>query len=126
MIFAGVRPEQADSITWAFGYGIGTSPRLGRKTFLNIELSSEQLVKGNVAALNLVNRAYLGFDYQVSKGFGLFAGPTLNYRVYDNSYTDHPELFTNFIPTIQSEKFYSTNDIATQLWWGFRAGVRFF
>lgn len=126
MIFAGVRPEQADSTTWAFGYGIGTSPRLGKKTFLNIELSSEQLVKGNVAALNLVNRAYLGFDYQLAKGFGLFAGPTLNYRVYDNSYTDHPKLFTNSGQTIQSEKFYATNDIATQLWWGFRAGVRFF
>lgn len=126
MIFAGVRPEQADSVTWAFGYGIGTSPRLGMKTFLNIELSSEQMNKGNVLAMNLINRVYLGFDYQISKRFGLFAGPTLNYRVYDNSYTDHPELFTNFSPTIQSEKFYATNDIATQLWWGFRAGVRFF
>ncbi len=126
MLFAGVRPEQADSVTWAFGYGIGTSPKLGKKTFLNIELSSEQLIKGNVAALNLVNRAYIGFDYQLAKRFGIFAGPTLNYRVFDSSYTDHPKLFTNSGPTIQSEKFYSTNDIATQLWWGFRAGVRFF
>ena len=126
MLFAGIRPEQADSVTWAFGYGIGTSPKLGKKTFLNIELSSEQLVKGNVAALNLVNRVYLGGDFQIGKGIGIFAGPTLNYRVYDNSYTDHPKLFTNSGPTIQSEKFYAANDIASQLWWGFRAGVRFF
>lgn len=126
IIFAGVRPEQADSTTWAFGYGIGTSPRLGKKTFLNIELSSEQLVKGNVAALNLINRVYLGGDFQIGKGIGIFAGPTLNYRVYDSSYADHPKLFTNSGPTIQSEKFYAANDIATQLWWGFRAGVSFF
>ncbi len=126
MLFAGMRPEQADSVTWAFGYGIGSSPRLGRKTYLNVELSSQQLNKANVLALNLVNRAYLGFDWQTVKGFGLFAGPTLNWRVYDNSYTDHPETFSYFTPNILSENSYPDQDLASQLWFGFRAGVRFF
>lgn len=126
LLFAGVRPEQADSTTWAFGYGVGTSPRLGRKTYLNIELSSEQMNKGNVLAINLINRAYLGFDYQISKGFGLYAGPTLNWRVYDRSYTDHPELFTYANPKIRSEKTIPVDNLASQFWVGFRGGVRFF
>jgi hypothetical protein len=126
ILFAGMRPEQADSVTWAFGYGLGTSPRLGKKTFLNIEVSSEQMIKGNVAALNLINTAYLGFDYQVVKGFGLYAGPSLNWRVYDSSYTDHPEVFDYVTPKILSENTYTAENLASQLWFGFRAGVRFF
>ncbi|GAA0878373.1 hypothetical protein GCM10009119_13410 [Algoriphagus jejuensis] len=126
IIFAGVRPEQADSTTWAFGYGIGFSPRLGRKTFLNIEFTSEQMNKGNVVAMNLINRAYLGFDWQMVKGFGLYAGPSINWRVYDSSYTDHPVTFYYVQPKILSEKYLPMDDIASQLWLGFRAGVRFF
>jgi hypothetical protein len=126
ILFAGMRPEQTDSITWAFGYGVGTSPRLGKKTFLNIEVSSEQLVKGNVEALNLINTAYLGFDWQVVKGFGLYAGPSLNWRLYDRSYTHHPEVFDYVNPKIISEKTYSVENLSSQLWFGFRAGVRFF
>lgn len=126
ILFAGFRPEASDSVAWSFGYGIGTSPKLGKKTFLNIELSSEQFNNGNVAALNLISKVYLGFDYQVAKGLGLFVGPTLNYRVYDSAFDGHPDLFTYANPKILSEKFFATNDIGTQLWWGFRAGIRVF
>ncbi|WP_228527854.1 carboxypeptidase-like regulatory domain-containing protein [Pararhodonellum marinum] len=126
MIFAGVRPEEADSTTWAFGYGVGTSPRLGKKLFLNLELSASQMNKGNVAALNLVNKAYLGLEYQIVKGFGIYFGPSLNWRVYDSSFMDHPELFTYTKPNIQNESTLPADNIATQLWIGGRAGLRFF
>lgn len=125
MIFAGMRPERADSVTWAFGYGVGSSPKLANKLFLNIELSSQQLLKGNLEALNLINRGYLGLDYQFANKVGIFAGPSINWRVYDSSYSDHPELFTYTSPKIISEQDYP-DDIKSQLWWGFRAGVRFF
>ncbi len=126
MLLAGLRPEQTDSGAWAFGYGIGTSPRLGKKLFLNFELSSQQLIKGNIAALNLVTRAYLGLDFQVTKWLSFFAGPTLNLRVYDPSYLEHPTLFTFSGPNILSEKKYPRDNLASQSWWGFRGGVRFF
>ncbi|WP_373520147.1 hypothetical protein [Aquiflexum sp.] len=126
MIFAGVRPEMADSTTWAFGYGVGTSPRLGKKLFLNLEVSSSQLIKGNVEALNLVNKAYVGLEYQIVKGFGIYLGPSLNWRVYDSSFTRHPDLFTYSNPPIRNENSLPTNNISSQLWIGGRAGLRFF
>lgn len=126
MLFAGMRPEQADSTTWAFGYGIGFSPKLGKKTYLNIEFSSQQMNKSNVAEVNLINRAYLGFDWQMARGFGLYAGPSLNWRVYESDYTDHPDLFTYSDPKIISEYTYPVENLAGQLWLGVRAGVRFF
>ncbi len=126
MLFFGIRPEVADEVTWTYGYGIGTSPRLGQKTYLNIEVSSEQLNKGNVSALNLINRAYVGLDIQVGKKLAVFAGPTFNFRVYDESYSGHPDLFSYSGPQTFSERFYRHEDLARQLWWGFRAGVRLF
>lgn len=125
ILFAGIRPELNEQPTWAFGYGVGTSPKLGRYVFLNIEASSEQLSKGRVEALNLVNRLYVGADVQLSKKLAVFAGPTLNLRVFDDSFAGHPELFTYTNPQIRNENIYP-EDISSQWWWGFRAGFRIF
>lgn len=126
IISVGMRPEQSDSVTWSFGYGVGTSPRIFKKLYLNIEATANQVNKGNVEALNLVNRVYTGLDFQVARKFALYAGPTLSIRVYDTTFNQHPELFTYYTPTIQSERTYPQHDLATQVWWGFRAGIRFF
>ena len=126
MIFAGIRPEIADSTTWAFGYGLGVAPRLGRKVSLNFEVSSSQLNLGNVAALNLINKAYLGLEYQFVKGFGIFLGPSVNWRVYDNTHNAHPQLFTYSNPSILSENTFPEHNLSSQLWVGGRAGLRFF
>ncbi len=126
MLFAGMRTNSSDSTTWAFGYGIGSSPLLGKKTALNIELSTQQVNKGNVSALNLVNRLYIGLEFRLAKKIHFHAGPSLNLRVYDSSYADHPTLFTYTNPTIISENSIPSENIATQLWIGGRAGFRFF
>ncbi|MEN2283333.1 hypothetical protein AAGF08_14405 [Algoriphagus sp. SE2] len=126
ILSAGIRPEISNNIVWAFGYGVGTSPRLGKKTFLNLEVSSEQLSNGNVEALNLINRFYLGFDFKAAKNVGLYAGPSINFRVYDTSYSNHPDLFIVDGARIFSERSYAYEDLASQFWWGFRAGIRFF
>jgi hypothetical protein len=125
ILFAGIRPEINEDVTWTFGYGVGTSPRLGKKTFLNVEVSSEQLNKGDVQALNLINKLYVGGDYQVTKKLALFAGPTINFRVFDDSFDGHPELFTYTKTQIRNENTHPEN-ISSQWWWGFRAGFRFF
>lgn len=126
IISVGIRPEKSDSVTWSFGYGVGTSPRIFRKLYLNIEATANQINKANLGALNLVNRIYTGLDFQVARKFAVYAGPTLSIRVYDTTYNNHPDLFTYYTPTIQSEKAYTQNNLATQVWWGFRAGIRLF
>jgi hypothetical protein len=125
ILFAGIRPEINEDVTWSFGYGVGTSPRLGKKTFLNVEASSEQMNKGEVQALNLINKLYVGGDYQVAKKLALFAGPTINFRVFDDSFDGHPDLFTYTKTVIRNERAHPEN-ISSQWWWGFRAGFRFF
>lgn len=127
MIYAGLRPEPSDSVTWSFGYGIGSSPKIGKNLHLNLELSSEQLNKGNVAALNLISRAHVAVDWQVSPKVALFAGPTFNLRTYDLSFSMHPETFSLFQPRLQSDReLLGGSGWGRQSWWGLKAGIRFF
>ncbi|GAB3233670.1 hypothetical protein J0A67_20945 [Algoriphagus aestuariicola] len=124
IFFAGLRPESNEQVTWSFGYGLGTSPKLGKKTYLNIEISSEQLSQGGMHALNLINRGYIGAEFKATKNFAIFAGPTANFRVYDTSYAFHPELFTYTNTKIHND-VYHPEDLGSQFWWGFKAGFRF-
>lgn len=124
IFFAGIRPAWENQVTWTFGYGLGTSPRLGKKIYLNIEVSSEQLSQGGVHALNLINRGYLGAEFQAGKRVAIFAGPTVNFRVYDSDYPFHPELFTYTDMKVHHD-VYHPEDLGSQMWWGFKAGIRF-
>ncbi|TFV96094.1 hypothetical protein E4S40_07665 [Algoriphagus kandeliae] len=126
ILSAGIRPEKADSTTWSFGYGIGTSPRLGKKTYLNFELNTSQMNKGKVLATNLINRIYLGIDYQLAKGVGIYGGPSFNIRIFDTSFDDHPETFAYFNPRVFGRKSIENLNLGQEIWWGFRAGIRFF
>ncbi len=126
ILTAGIRPENADTLTWSFGYGVGTSPRIGKKVFLNFDLTSNQVMRGKPEALNLVNKFFVGFDYQVGKKLAVFGGATLNWRVYDSAFEKHPELFTWHTPSMVYETVSVTRDIGQQLWWGGKIGVRFF
>lgn len=126
ILLGGIRPDDTNVNTYTFGYGIGSSPRLGKKTYLNVELSSQQLTRGNLAAINLITRFYLGFEYQITRYVGVFAGPSINWRLYDESYDFHPETFTYTSPKILSENSFAGNNLADQFWIGGRFGVRFF
>jgi hypothetical protein len=126
ILSAGIRPENVDTLTWSFGYGVGTSPRISKKLFLNFDITSNQVVQGRVEALNLVNKIFVGFDYSITRRFAVFAGATLNWRVYDLDYTGHPDLFTWHTPSITYETTNLSRAIGQQLWWGARIGVRFF
>jgi hypothetical protein len=124
IITVGVRPEPADTVTWSFGYGIGTAPKLSEKLFLNIDITANEVLKGDIDKLNLVNKLYLGVDYQIKKKLSITAGATLNFRVYNADFTNHAKLFTYYTPTIFSEGglSHTTN---YQMWWGGKVGIRF-
>lgn len=125
IITAGVRPEESDTVTWSFGYGIGVAPKITKWWFLNMDITSNQLVKGNMEALNMINKLYLGFDFQLTKRFSITAGGTLNFRIYEAGFENHPELFTNYSPNIINQGVFDGNN-NYQLWWGAKVGLRFF
>jgi hypothetical protein len=111
--------------SWIFGYGIGTAPRLSRKLFVNVDITSSQIVHGNsINALDLLNKVYVGFDYQAFRKLSVTFGATLNGLVRENSFDQYQPIFTDYQPDI----FYTRNlgpDHNLKMWLGAKVGLRF-
>lgn len=124
---AGAKPAtyKASETFWTFGYGFGTAPRLSRKLFLNVDLTANQIMYGkSIEAVSLLNKLYLGFDYQAFKGMSLTFGATLNGHITENSLDSYPVLFSDYQP-----KIFYTHDLGVnhnvKMWLGAKVGVRF-
>ncbi|HEX6892133.1 MAG TPA: hypothetical protein VF141_15605, partial [Chryseolinea sp.] len=123
----GVKPGsfEEDETFWTFGYGIGTAPRLTRWLNLNVDVTTSQIVKGdNIDAINLLNKVFVGVEFEPAKKIGLAVGITLNGQVTDATYGQYPELFTDYTPDIRYDHTYS-NDLNLKMWWGGKVGLRF-
>jgi hypothetical protein len=128
MIHAGFKPDKSinpgDSSVWTFGYGLGTARKISNKIFLNIDLSAQHVNKGSFTdALSLLNKINVGFDFQLSKGFSIYTGATLNGYLTDNDYTDYPTLFTDFKPNVFYDENINGNNL--KMWLGAKVALRF-
>ena len=129
MIGAGFKPQQSlaatDTSVWTFGYGAGTSPKLAKWLYLDLDLSSQHVNRGSFTnALSLLNKMYVGLDFQVAKKFSIATGITLNGYLTRTTYSDYPELFTDFTPKIIYDKNLN-HDINLKMWWGAKVALRF-
>src|SRR5688572_21403233 len=128
ILTAGAKPDtfEDEETHWTFGYGIGTAPRLSRRLSLNVDLTASQVVYGgqSIEAINMINKLYLGLDFQLVKNLGVTFGVTLNGYVTDTTYDKYQPLFTDYKPHIVVDKTYS-NDINMKMWWGGKIGLRF-
>ncbi|MGC1241444.1 MAG: STN and carboxypeptidase regulatory-like domain-containing protein [Chryseosolibacter sp.] len=127
ILAAGVKPStyKEDETFWTFGYGVGTAPRLSRKLFLNLDVTANQIVKGHtIDAINLLNKVYVGFDYQAFKKMSLTFGATLNGYITKNSVDTYPDLFTEYRPDIFYDRDFGT-DHNLKMWIGGKVGLRF-
>jgi hypothetical protein len=129
MLMAGFKPQQSlnpsDTSVWTFGYGLGTARKLTRWLYLDLDLSSQHVSRGSFTnALSLLNKAYIGLDFQVAKKFSIATGISLNGYMTRTTYSEYPELFTDYTPRI----IYNENlnhDINLKMWWGAKVALRF-
>ncbi len=111
---------------WSFGYGIGTVRKIAHWLDLNLDLSTDQVNKdGFTNGLSLLNKAYVGFDARLAPKFAITFGLTLNGYLTDKSYNNYPNIFTDFHPSIISNRNFGKTD-NLRMWWGARVGLRFF
>lgn len=126
ILMAGFKPEMAfgqDNV-WSFGYGLGTDIKLWRWAHLNIDLTSQHVNKASFTdELSSLNKLHVGFDFILLKRFSIYTGATLNGYFTRNTYTDYPNLFTDFSPRV----FYEDNfhDVNVKMWLGGKVALRF-
>jgi hypothetical protein len=133
IISASVQPQLSkdNRVVWAFGYGLGTAPRLAKWLDLNVDLTSQHVSKSSFTSeLSLLNKIYLGFDFHLAKKFSIAAGVTLNGYLTKVGYENYPELFKDYRPDT-SEKIYNSNNTLNnnstnlKMWVGGKVGIRF-
>lgn len=126
IITAGANPAtfEKDSTLWSFGYGVGTAPRINDKLFLNFDITSQQIVHGNnVDHLNLLNKFFVGVDFQVAKSLSITTGFTLNAHIKDKD-ASVSDITADYRPSILYERdMGSKRELA--MWIGGKIGVRF-
>jgi len=124
ILSAGLQTKSnSDTVDWTFGYGIGTAPKLSNKLFMNIDVSSQQIVHGNVQnKLNLLNKAYIGFEFQLIKRISFTAGIVANAYIMETGARTAPGSDSQHrIDSRQLDPNYRMES-----WLGWKAGIRFF
>jgi len=126
MLFASMRPDKRDSMLWSFGYGVGSSLRLGKRWLMDFDLSAQQINKGSVGPkINLLNKLYVGAEYRISKGFYIAAGPVLNAQLTNTNYSHYSNIFDAIHPRV----FYKDDlnkSTHLDMWLGGKVALRFF
>lgn len=128
ILHVGAKPSTygEENTVWTFGYGIGASAKIARKLYMDFDLTSNQIVNGGtIEALHLLNKAYLGFEFQVLKKMSINAGATLNGLVTETDYDAYPTLFTGYQPDIIVDRKVGRHH-NLKMWMGAKVGIRFF
>lgn len=123
IITVGIRPDTFGDPLWMMGWGIGTSPRLSRKLYLNFDLTGSHVSKGHLyEGESFLGKAFLGFDFQVAPKLSISLGATVNGYLTERN-ESAPDL-SGVVP-----EFFHSDEIGEngylQAWWGGRLGIRF-
>lgn len=120
----GVSTSATNDQRWGFLYGFGTEPRLAKNSYLNIELTGEQVVEVPewLNAVNILGRFGTHYTHQFGKGLLLSAGPNFNLLVSTWRNADHTAHLSDLAPAnLLYEEVRGT--VLLQGWLGFRAGI---
>jgi hypothetical protein len=124
IISAGTRTDwNTDTVDWTFSYGLGMAPRISERVDLNIDLTANQMIHGNIASeLNMIAKLQTGVDIHLTKRISIFGAVVMNGYFYE----DHTRLAAGYEP---SRSIYDTNlggGFLFDSWLGWKAGIRFF
>nr|WP_294860079.1 hypothetical protein [uncultured Fluviicola sp.] len=124
ILIGGVQIGKGPSL-WTFGYGVGSAIRLGRKWYLDLDLTAQHLYLNNTAfSYNMLTKSFIGIEYRFGKNFSIAAGPTLNWY---NSESTNPE--TDPIWSKISQRTLESSldgSFSNHLWIGAKLALRFF
>ncbi|CAN5596632.1 hypothetical protein BH11BAC1_BH11BAC1_17180 [soil metagenome] len=121
---AGIQTKNLDIPLWHYGYGLGTSVNLGKKWWLNFDLTAQQLLKGSTfQEINLLGKFNVTLDKSLGKKFALAFGPTFNFYA-SNTTAPYYSVFDKLPPYTFSNQSYS-NDLNIKMWVGGKVALRF-
>lgn len=127
IVTAGVDPRNFVRPLHYYGYGIGTTQRLGRRLDLDFDITMNQIAKaGALEHFNTLNKVALTLDISLNKYFSIAAGPVANVlllNIDDRNFTyfnNNVAPYSNYTTTVIN------NNYQLQGWIGGKIALRFF
>jgi hypothetical protein len=119
----GMRPTN-DHFYWVYGYGVGTLFNLNDKLDLNFDLESFFMVQDDYLNINVnqLNRLKANVSYGLSDRIEVFAGPSFNLMVSDNSDENGNLIGSDLTPYTFTSSTYRS--VMLESYVGFNIGVR--
>jgi hypothetical protein len=122
---AGMKTNDFNVPLWNFGYGLGTSVRLGRTWWMNFDLTAQQVVKGGTFKdQNILGKFNIMADKSVTKKFAIALGPVCNFYTSTTTVPYYESDFSKLPPYTFSDKSYSHN-LNIKMWVGGKLALRF-
>lgn len=123
ILMAGVNVSDSAKV-YSFGYGLGSELSLNKRKSLtlNPELSSQYLYLGSWDYTNILNKFQLNLNVKLNKYVSLFAGPSFNVYISDQSTAISGYRFPVPPSGYNTYKFSDT----VKGWFGWNAGINFF
>jgi len=127
ILFAGISTQHFDYPLWSFGYGIGSRFRLADKWNLQVDLSTQQLMRGQEEIEpRSLHKVFIGIERPFFKKFSVCVGPTLNLLICD---TKEDKAFDKYFSNVAPYHFYherfDNNTLDLKAWVGGKISIKF-
>ena len=121
---AGMKVDDFSFPLWHFGYGIGTSARLGKTWWLNFDVTTQQIVQGDsFEEMNLLSKFHLTVDKSFNKKFAIALGPVFNFYTSDTTVPFYEDVYSKLPPYTFSDDTYE-NNLNIKTWIGGKVALR--
>ena len=124
LLTAGIRPDNLDSPLWTYGWGIGTSCAIARKTALDIEGVFSHVVKNGDFRNNFLYKVGINIDQKLGNKTSLIVGLSYNFLSTDTHSPYYSATYAKMAHYSFTNHTYSRYNLKS--WLGVKVGLRFF
>ncbi len=122
LITAGASQRQEGDAVWYLGYGVGTSPMLGERLAVNVQLTTNYLMHGGESRFNLLNRFGAGLEYLLGDRVSAFAHVMINGLLHNDDFSFPGYTLPQRREPLARERI--SDDLVLQVYPGLRLGLR--
>ncbi len=120
----GIQPGSLTSPNWQYGYGVGSSLRVSKYSWINFDFTANQMmIQSEMNELNMINRFIVSYEQRITKGIAVAAGPSVSLYVSSIKPDVDNSTFHNLLPRSIYEPEVLRN-VYSRFWIGWKVGLR--